>query len=90
MAAKTGAPITYTETEVRSVLPSGWSIVAGDVGRWNAVKGTWSIEIQDGADQRWTVDVESSAAGGDRLGALDAKIRRIERKGLGRKSVISG
>ena len=90
MAAKTGAPITYTETEVRSVLPSGWGIVAGSAGRWDARAGTWSIEIQDGAEQRWLVEVDSGAAGSDRLAALDTEIRRIERKGLGRKSVISG
>ena len=90
MADKTGAPITFTETEVRSVLPSGWGIVAGAAGRWDAGDGTWSIEIYDGADQRWTVAVDSSAAAGGRLGALDAQIRRLERKGLGRKSVISG
>jgi hypothetical protein len=90
MAAKTEAPITYTETEVRSVLPSGWGIVGGSAGRWDAREGTWSIEIYDGAEQRWTVTVDSSGAERGRLGALDAEIRRIERKGLGRKSVISG
>jgi hypothetical protein len=89
--AATTSPITYTETEIRSFLPSGWSISPGSSGTWSAGEGSWSIDVVDGADQRWTVTVEASdVEKSGRLGALDAFVRRLERRALGRKSVISG
>jgi hypothetical protein len=89
MSATAGPP-TYTEAEVRSFLPSGWGIVRGSVGRSDSRTGRWAIEVYDGADNAWTIEVEASAASGDRLQALATAIDRIQRKGLGRKSVLLG
>ena len=89
--AATSRPITYTEVEVRSQLPSGWGIAGGSAGRWDPQAGSWSVDLNDGADNSWTVTV--SAAEIEKSGrpeALAAKIRQLERKALGRKSVISG
>ncbi len=40
MSAKS-APLSYTDIEVRSCLPSGWGIVPGERGRWSAADGIW-------------------------------------------------
>lgn len=91
MSAKSPSPTVYTETEIRSLLPSGWGIVPGAAGRWDAGAGSWSIDLFDGADQVWKIEVDAADAGkAGRLEALDAVIRKLERKALGRKSVISG
>lgn len=82
--------LTFTETEIRSNLPSGWGISGSAAGKWDAAKGVWSIELYDGADNRWTVGVAAKDAGSDRLGALAQQIRKLELKALGRKSIISG
>jgi len=89
--ATTLSPLTYTEIEVRSYLPSGWGIVAGQAGRWDAAQGRWSIEIYDGADNTWTIAIGGEeAARTGRLDALREGIDRLTRKSLGRKSIISG
>ena len=89
--AHNARPITFTETEVRSQLPSGWGIVGGSPGRWDAKEERWTLELRDGADNVWTVTVGADdVAKSDRIGALAAKIRQLERKALGRKSIISG
>jgi hypothetical protein len=85
------SPLSYIDTETRSLLPSGWGIRPGSSGRWDPKAGRWSIEVYDGADNVWTIAVESSVAGRmGRLEALRAAIERLQRKQLGRKSVISG
>jgi hypothetical protein len=84
-------PIVFTEVEIRSQLPSGWRIAAGAPGRWDAGTGSWSVEVHDGADNRWTVSVTAARSEkSGRVGALAEAIRQLERKALGRKSVISG
>lgn len=84
-------PLVYTEVELRSFIPSGWGIVSGQAGRWDAKGGRWSIEIYDGADNTWKVEVDADeAAGQGRLEALKAKIDTLHRKALGRKSILTG
>jgi len=89
--ATTVAPLTYTDIEVRSYLPSGWGIVAGQAGHWDAAEGRWSIRIYDGADNTWTIAIGGAdAARAGRLDALRQAIDRLTRKSLGRKSILSG
>lgn len=88
MTAK-AAPLSYTDVEVRSCLPSGWGIVAGSAGRWSPADGVWKLPVYDGADNVWTIEIRSADAA-DRMAALRSSIDRLERKGLGRKSIISG
>ena len=91
MASSTGRSVGYTETEVRSYLPSGWGIVAGATGRRDAASRTWSIDVYDGADNTWKLEVAGDAASAEgRLAALQTAVRRLERKALGRKSVLFG
>ena len=84
-------PLVYTEIEVRSFLPTGWGILPGASGRWDAKGGRWSLEIYDGADNTWKVEVNAGqAAASGRLDALKAKLDDLHRKALGRKSVLTG
>jgi hypothetical protein len=88
MTASPATPL-FTATEIRSSLPSGWNITPGSEGRVDPRTGRWSIDVYDGADNTWTIEVEP-AAGAARLEALRAAIDRVQRKGLGRKSVWIG
>jgi hypothetical protein len=84
-------PLSYTEVEIRSYLPSGWGIVVGGAAGWDAAAGRWAVEVYDGADTTWTIAVAGDdAAKQGRLEALKAAIDRLTRKSLGRKSVITG
>jgi hypothetical protein len=84
-------PLRYTDVEIRSYLPSGWGIVPGVAGAWDADARRWAVAVYDGADTTWTVAVEADAAAAlGRLEALKAAIDRLTRKALGRKSVITG
>lgn len=90
MAAQT-RPLSFTDVELRSYLPSGWGIPPGGAGAWDAERSQWSIEVYDGADNLWTVAVGGAeAAKSGRIAALKAAIERLESRALGRKSVISG
>jgi hypothetical protein len=86
----TAEALSYTESEIRSYLPSGWGIVRGALGRREARTGRWSIDVYDGADNVWKIEVEADAAAGRRLEALATAIDRIQRRGLGRKSILLG
>lgn len=84
------SPLTYTEIEIRSYLPSGWGIAPGG-GRWDPRSGRFSVQVYDGADNTWEIAVDAEKAGkAGRLEALRAAIDRVQRKGLGRKSVMLG
>ncbi|MCM2270844.1 MAG: hypothetical protein NDJ75_12135 [Thermoanaerobaculia bacterium] len=84
-------PLSYTDVEIRSYLPSGWGISPGSQGGWNAEQKRWSIEVYDGADNQWTVAVAGADAdAGGRIAALKTAIDRLTRKQLGRKSILSG
>ena len=79
----TTAALSYVPNEIKSYLPSGWSL-AEDAGRWDAKKSTWTIRVLDVADQDWPVAVKSADA--DKLGrmrALKVAMDRVYREGLG-------
>jgi hypothetical protein len=81
--------LVYSETEVRSCLPTGWGIRPGSTGRWDARARRWSIEVYDGADNIWKIEVDGAKAVGDhRLPALREAVDRPYRRGLGRKSMM--
>jgi hypothetical protein len=83
--------VAYTDVELRSVLPSGWGIVPGQTGKWNSIAARWAVQVYDGADNSWQIEVPSAEAMElGRLEALKARVRRLEHQALGRKSIISG
>jgi len=84
-------PLSYTDVEVRSYLPSGWGILPGATASWSGETGAWQIEVYDGADNAWTISVAADdAAKTDRFTALRSAIDRLQRKSLGRKSILTG
>ena len=75
--------LSYIPDEVKSYLPSGWSLVE-DTGRWDARRATWTIRVLDVADQDWPLAVK--AADADKLGrmaALKRAMDKVYREGLG-------
>lgn len=76
-------PLSYTEVELRSYLPSGWGIRGGSMGRWDPAKGEWRIEVYDPADNDWPLVVPSKdIAAGGRLAALQKSVDQLYREAL--------
>lgn len=64
------SPLQYTETEIRSYLPTGWDLLGDSQGAWDAKKKVWRARVIDNVDFDWPVEVKPDAAG--RLGRLEA------------------
>ena len=80
----TNEPLRYTETEVRSFLPSGWDLVGEPQGTWDEKKKTWKTTILDNVDFDWPVVVGADeAAKHGRLEALRRAFDRVYRERLG-------
>lgn len=78
--------LSYTTVELRSLLPSGWNLAAGERGRQGADPGRYEVMVVDPADVTWPLVVDRralEASDGDRLGALRCAIDDIYRKALG-------
>ncbi|HYN21084.1 MAG TPA: hypothetical protein VE078_09000 [Thermoanaerobaculia bacterium] len=69
-------PLTYTETEVNSVLPAGWSLTRDGAGAWDARKKAWQLRILDNVDFDWPVVVKAEDAGA--LGRFEALRRAMD------------
>lgn len=74
----------YTETEVKSYLPTGWSLTRDGAGKWDAKKGVWQLRVLDGVDFDWPVVVKSDDASSlGRLEALGRALNEVFRERLG-------
>jgi hypothetical protein len=81
---KATEPLRYTETEVRSVLPTGWNLIGDSAGTWDPRKGTWTARVIDGAEFDWPVVVKADEASKvGRLEALRQAMDRVFRERLG-------
>lgn len=69
-------PFDYTHDELRSYLPSGWEILEGGHGVWDAKKRTLTLRILDNVDFDWPVTV--SAADADQHGRIEALRRAMD------------
>lgn len=77
------SPLSYTETEIRGFLPTGWSL-AGDSGGWDAKKKVWRTTVLDGVEFDWPVVVKpDEASSKGRLEALRLAFDRVYRERLG-------
>jgi len=74
---RTDEPLRYTESEVRSFLPTGWDLVGEPEGRWDDRKRTWRATIIDNVDFDWPVTVGADEA--QQLGRLEALRRAFDR-----------
>jgi hypothetical protein len=81
------APFSYTDDELRSYLPSGWTLADAPEGAWDAKKKIWSIGILDTTDLRWEVEVpERDVDDSGRLDALKASFDNLYTDRLGRRT----
>jgi hypothetical protein len=81
---KTSESVGYTETEIRSYLPTGWNLVGTPTGAWDAKKKVWHATLLDNVDFDWPVEVKAGEASSmGRLEALRRAIDRVYRERLG-------
>lgn len=81
------APLSYTETEIRSFLPTGWNLTEDGPGAWDAQDKVWRTTVIDNVDFDWTIEVtpnEASSLG--RLEAIRKALDRVFRERLGKRS----
>lgn len=74
----TTEPLQYTETEIRSFLPTGWDLIGDPHGTWNPKKKLWRGTVIDNVDFDWPIDV--TAAEATKLGRLEALRQAIDRE----------
>jgi len=70
-------PLRYTETEIRSYLPTGWDLIGKPEGSWDPKKKIWRATVIDNVDFDWPVEVEAGDA--DELGRLEALRQAFDR-----------
>lgn len=79
----TNQDLHYTETEIRSFLPTGWDLI-GAQGAWDPKKKTWRATVLDNVDFDWPVEVRAAeVAKLGRLEALRQALNRVYRERLG-------
>lgn len=80
----TNDAIIYTETEVRSYLPTGWDLAGSPEGSWDAKKKIWRATVIDNVDFDWPVEVKAAEASSlGRIEALRVAMDRVFRERLG-------
>ena len=76
--------LNYTETEVKSYLPTGRSLTRDGAGKWDPKKEVWQLRVLDGVDFDWPVVVKSDDASSlGRLEALGRAMNAVFRERLG-------
>ena len=84
MKTTTTAPLSYTQTEIRSYLPTGWDLIGDPEGTWDPKKKVWRAQVIDGVDFDWPLEV--TLADATELGrpeALRQAFDRLVRERLG-------
>ena len=80
----TAEPLRYTETEIRSYLPTGWDLLGDPGGAWDSKKKVWRATVIDNVDFDWPLEVDAEdAAELGRLEALRRAFDRVYRERLG-------
>lgn len=81
---RTDETLQYTETEIRSFLPTGWGLIGEPQGSWDAKKKVWRATVLDNVDFDWPVEVEAGEASKlGRMEALRQAMDRVYRERLG-------
>jgi len=76
MATTTTEPLRYTETEIRSYLPTGWDLIGAPEGAWDPKKKIWRAKVIDNVDFDWPVEIKAGEAA--KLGRLEALRQALE------------
>ncbi|HSF43094.1 MAG TPA: hypothetical protein VLT87_25060 [Thermoanaerobaculia bacterium] len=74
----------YTETEVRSFLPTGWDLIGAPGGTWDPKKKVWTARVIDNVEFDWPLVVKGDDASKlGRLEALRLAMNKVYRERLG-------
>jgi hypothetical protein len=73
----TDEPLRYTETEIRSFLPTGWNLIGDRDGAWDPKKKVWRATVLDNVDFDWPVEVKAGEV--SRIGRMEALRQAIDR-----------
>ena len=80
----TDETLQYTETEIRSFLPTGWDLIGERQGAWDAKKKVWRATVIDNVEFDWPVEVKAAEASSlGRIEALRVAMNRVFRERLG-------
>jgi hypothetical protein len=74
---RTDETLQYTETEIRSFLPTGWDLIGERQGSWDAKKKVWRATVLDNVDFDWPVEVKPGEA--SKLGRMEALRQAMDR-----------
>ncbi len=79
------SPLSYTLTEIKSYLPSGWTLAEEQpAGSWDDRKRSWQATVRDSVQFDWPLEVKAAEASQKgRLEALKAAMDRVYRGRLG-------
>ena len=81
---KSDEPLSYTETEIRSFLPTGWNLAEAGPGAWDPKKKVWRTTVLDNVEFDWPVVVKAGEASSlGRTEALRQAMDRVYRERLG-------
>ncbi len=71
------APLQYTESEIRSFLPTGWDLIGDPRGSWDAKKKIWRATVLDNVEFDWPIEVKGNDI--DKLGRMEALRQAMDR-----------
>ena len=69
--------VSFTDDELASYLPAGWTLAADPPPRWDADKDTFRCTVVDGSDLDWPLAVTKADA--DAHGRIDALRRAVDK-----------
>lgn len=76
MAADLVPPLIYTDVELDSYIPSGWSLAEGRERGWNEKDGAFRFVVLDGSELDWELVVPLAET--RRHGRIEALRRAVD------------
>lgn len=70
-------PLFYTDVELESYLPSGWTLVAGEEPVWEEEGGDFRFRALDSCEMEWEIVVPKKEV--DEHGRIEALRRAVDR-----------
>jgi hypothetical protein len=70
-------PLTYTDVELESYLPSGWLLADGEEPSWDESESAFHAKVVDGSWLDWDLWVPKADA--DRHGRIEALRRAVDK-----------
>jgi hypothetical protein len=70
-------PVSYTDVELASYLPAGWTLAADPAPTWDEKEGAFRCTVYDGSDLDWPLLVGKGDV--DAHGRIEALRRAIDK-----------